>query len=348
MDIHTIVINSNPPRFSETWMRRMTEMLQPNVEAAYFQGGLSAGAQSGGCRSHALLPRWMDRLPRRVALALGRRTFNHRLVQLLSNTSPNSRLLIHYLNHAVYLEHALTQCDIPTAVHCHGQDINWNLRIESLPFLRAHSRDYVSRVRRLADRITLIANSKATIEKLLSIGLPEDRIQLKYIGVPVPESLPSRPPISDAGLAILYLGRLTDFKGPVETIRAFDLACKMGLKGRLQIAGTGPQHKACEKEVDKSQFADQINLLGPVNAMRAKELLAQSHLFTAHNQRSPRTGQEEALGVSILEAMAEGIPVVTGRNGGVGETVVDGQTGILFEPVNIEQHAMALLHFSTD
>ena len=40
--------------------------------------------------------------------------------------------------------------------------------------------------------------------------------------------------------------------------------------------------------------------------------------------------------------MAFGLPVVTGRSGGVVETVVDGKTGILFDSGNIDAHALLL------
>lgn len=52
--------------------------------------------------------------------------------------------------------------------------------------------------------------------------------------------------------------------------------------------------------------------------------------------------------MSIIEAMAFGIPVVTGASGGVIETVVHGETGILISPGNIEEHADALLSLANN
>ena len=63
---------------------------------------------------------------------------------------------------------------------------------------------------------------------------------------------------------------------------------------------------------------------------------------------SSKTRQEEAFGVSIIEAMAFGIPVTTGASGGVIETVLHRETGILFNPGDVRAHANALCEIYRD
>ena len=49
----------------------------------------------------------------------------------------------------------------------------------------------------------------------------------------------------------------------------------------------------------------------------------------------------------MVEAMASSLPVITGKSGGVCETVVHGETGILFAPGDVKAHADALLKLGT-
>jgi len=347
----TVVVAETPPRFSEVWMRRMNRMLKPEVEAAYLHGFLHPNElEEDDFRQAIVSPPWALRMPRRVALKFAKNAIHRNLirkVQQVRERGEKVQVLCHYLTNAVYLKPVWDQVNAELYVHCHGHDVTWGRRVEFMPWMAAHPRGYINRVRPLVDQAIFIANSKATCAKLRQIGIPEKRIELKYLGVEVDHAPPSRINVSSE-LNILFLGRLTDFKGPAETILAFDAACANGLNARLRLAGGGHQSKACEQAKRNARFASRIDLLGPVSADQAKQLLREADIFTAHNQTSPVTGQEEAFGVSVIEAMAAAIPVVTGRSGGVCETVVDGKTGILFDPGSITQHADALCQLAND
>jgi glycosyltransferase involved in cell wall biosynthesis len=81
---------------------------------------------------------------------------------------------------------------------------------------------------------------------------------------------------------------------------------------------------------------------------QGKLLYNQADMFTQHAMVGESTGQVEAFGVSILEAMASALPVSTCKIGGIAETVIENETGLFFEPENIEQQADTFIQLANN
>ncbi|WP_165385703.1 glycosyltransferase family 4 protein [Spiribacter vilamensis] len=263
-------------------------------------------------------------------------------------------VFVHFLVYAVRYREVWSATEKPVFVHCHGWDVSWDLQ-RARPGItgrtHVHPPGYQKAALTLPDNVKFIANSKTTATSIARIGVKPDRIAMKYLGVPcedeTPEKLvatsdPSKP------LRILYLGRFIDCKGPDTTIRAFARAREKGLEAILVMAGDGPLKTVCEQLVEILGLESYVYLPGSVTAAEGEQLREQSDIFTAHNQTGGNSRQTEALGVAFLEAMAVGLPVVTGRSGSLPEIVEDGISGILFEPGDIEAHADALTELAHD
>jgi glycosyltransferase involved in cell wall biosynthesis len=193
----------------------------------------------------------------------------------------------------------------------------------------------------MSDKATFIANSDFIREMVMGYGIPAERIVTKYLGAPVPSHARIEP--AEGPLTILSVGRLVDFKAPHLTIEAFFKASKAGLDARLKIAGDGPLRAKCEQLILQSEFGDRVELLGAVESSVVEELLENAAIYTQHNVCGDTSGQYEAFGVSVIEAMAFGVPIVGTASGGVAETVVNGVTGVLVRPGDTDAHAEALL-----
>ena len=250
----------------------------------------------------------------------------------------------HYATTAVHFRKVWDEVPVPLLIHCHGYDVTWT-KGRLLGLINSRGPRYQGWLRRLANRALYVANSNFTKSRMTAVGIAERRIEVKYLGVPV-QQFSQTIRKSGSSVEILYLGRFIDCKGPDLTIQAFELACQMGLNGRLRMAGGGPMLDHCKTLCERSPFRDRIELLGAVDSATGEALRRTSDIFTVHNRIGPTSGQEEAYGVSVVEAMADGLPVVGTRSGGVIETVVDQVTGFLVTPSSVSEHARALLTLS--
>lgn len=331
--------------YSEAWMQRMIEALEPKVS------GVMAWHTEGE-------KRWRGRIPaiplqRRSLMRRGLREFG---VKLPGGTPPeilrheidsgrHTRVLCNYGHFAARFMDVWQATQIPLFIHVHGADVTFDLRKHDAPGQPVHPPEYREQFLKLAERAKFIATTDFVKRSLIAAGVHAASIEVKPLGVPL---YPAKQHAPRDEIHILAVGRLVDFKSPDRTIMAFETACKQGLRARLTIAGDGPLRATCELLRARSPFGEKIKLLGPVAPAQIPELLAEADIFTQHNIKGELSRQEEAYGVSILEAMAAGLPVVGTRSGGVSETARHGVTGLLCEPGDAAGQAAALAELAGD
>jgi glycosyltransferase involved in cell wall biosynthesis len=130
---------------------------------------------------------------------------------------------------------------------------------------------------------------------------------------------------------LVSVGRLQAPKDPLTFVRA--LARLNGLPFGALMVGGGRERERVAAELREVGLAEHVELLGERRDVR--ELLARSDVFVLATS-------SEALPISVLEAMAAGLPVVASAVGGVAELVVDGETGLLVPPGDADALAGAL------
>lgn len=281
-----------------------------------------------------------SKIIRRLGEGLNQKYTYTSILNGLEDNYDTSINYVHFLSFAVNFKNFILNSANPTIIHCHGKDIMWDLK-KFETGENYHPDAYFQDVKELGKHAFFIANSNFTRNQLLKMGIEKSRIFINHFGVELKEESKN---IKDNIFRILYLGRLVDFKGPLETIKAFEKACEMGLEGELIMAGGGELEEKCREEVKNSKYKTNIKMIGWVDKEKAEDLYNKCDIFTAHNKIDSFTNQVEAFGVTIIEAMSYGLPVVTGRSGGVSDSVVHERTGYLIEPGDIDSHADILLN----
>lgn len=250
----------------------------------------------------------------------------------------------HYGSFIAGFDAVWKKVQVKLLIHMHGVDAHLHLK-DAFSGELVQKKDYLSILKNLSENAVIIANSRYTkslLEK--DFGINEERIMVKYISVAPQEYIKQH--IHSEEVKIVAIGRLVDFKSPDRTIQAFEAACALGLKGTLTLIGDGYMYISCVLQRERSAFKERIKILGPLKHEEALKHLKEADIFTQHNMVGELSGQTECLGISVLEALSLGIPVVATRSGGVNETVLDQETGILVDPEDVLAQAQALLRLS--
>ena len=139
--------------------------------------------------------------------------------------------------------------------------------------------------------------------------------------VVIPNGVPDRPQAPLESPTVVMLQRLDTEKSPDVGIRAFALSGLARAGWRLVVAGQGTLRPSLLQLVDDLGMTGSVDLVGHVAA--TDELLARSSILLAPAPREP-------FGLSVVEAMAHGVPVVAADGGAHPETV--GDDGMLVPP----------------
>ncbi len=185
---------------------------------------------------------------------------------------------------------------------------------------------------RLFDRFLLVSRFSA-----LTLGVPDARTRVIYGGADPARFRPD-PDVDRVG--VLYVGRLTPHKGIDRLIRA------LPKRARLTIAGTGghdPEPPERDYPLLLAQLAadKDVEFTGAVAEDELPGLYRRAAVVVLPSVQETCYGKHveisELLGLSLLEAMASGTPVVCSRLGGLTEVVNDGETGFLVQPGSVEE-----------
>jgi glycosyltransferase involved in cell wall biosynthesis len=190
----------------------------------------------------------------------------------------------------------------------------------------------------LADRV--IAQSAEEVDELGRMGVPRASIQVVPSGVNVDRFTPTGPTVERADRPrILSAGRMVERKGFADLIRAL----RRVPDAELVIIGGPPAAELADDPVAAglSRLADKLGVAGRVRMVGSvpREDMPAWYRSADAVVCSP---WYEPFGLTPLEAMACGVPVVAYAVGGLAESVIDGVTGILVPARDVRGLATAL------
>ena len=128
---------------------------------------------------------------------------------------------------------------------------------------------------------------------------------------------------------ISHVSNFRPVKRIEDVIRIFDTIQKK-VKSKLIMVGEGPEKEMAENLVMELGIEEKVVFLGQSNEV--DEILCFSDLFLLPSEK-------ESFGLAALEAMANGVPVISSNSGGIPELNIHGVSGYLSDLGNVEEMA---------
>ncbi|SFL55588.1 glycosyltransferase family 4 protein [Geodermatophilus ruber] len=184
----------------------------------------------------------------------------------------------------------------------------------------------------LFDRFLTVSRFSAAV-----LGVPAARTRVIYGGAD-PHRFSPDPEVRRDG--VLFLGRITPHKGIDVLVRALPAGA------RLTVAGTGghdarPPARGYPVLLRELAGGKDVAFAGAVPDAALPALHRGAAVFALPTVARDCYGRSfaisELLGLSVLEAMASGTPVVASRLDGLPEVVRDGETGFLVTPGDVDE-----------
>jgi len=159
------------------------------------------------------------------------------------------------------------------------------------------------------------------------------KVDVVHCGIDPERFCPASRNHSDV-VTFLCVGRFVEKKGYEYLLRAFARANSIAGNLWLRIIGDGPMRSGMEELSRQLHIEEKVTFLGAVVSEAVQKEMGHADVFVLHSVTAAN-GDKEGVPVSLMEAAATGLPLLSTRHSGISEVVLDGVTGFLIEERDI-------------
>lgn len=200
----------------------------------------------------------------------------------------------------------------------------------------------------------VISDSQHYIDQLNELGFYPEKIELIRYGVNAKNFKPNskdKKILKSLGLntidpVIVCVGRLVEKKGFIYLVRAMPTVLKKLPKAKLVIVGDGYERKQLEEEVKRLKVGKSVVFAGTISYDELSKYYNIADVFVMPSVKDQK-GNLDASPVTMMEAMACGVPVVATKFAGSGDLVRKGETGYLVKEKNVKEIASGIINLLT-
>jgi len=245
----------------------------------------------------------------------------------------------HFGIQALRLTDNLQDFSIPVIITFHGYDASQYLKL--YPVYRAKLRKLFKR-----KNIFPLSVSKAIQQNLIDHQIDSPHHKVLYNGID--PNFFKREKTAATPFTFLQIARLTEKKGSIYTLLAFKKLISQfpDFKGRLIMAGDGPLRQSLLENIQQLGLSDFVDLQGSINRTGVRKLMSTANVFVQHSIRAAN-GDTEGLPMTIMEAMAMELPILSTVHAGIPELVEHTVNGFLVEEKEVDAYARYMKEIST-
>ena len=196
------------------------------------------------------------------------------------------------------------------------------------------------------------AEGPALAARLCELGTPRDSVRLLPLCLPdwaLHEPARKADPW-DTELHLLQVARFIEKKGIDTSLRAIAAARRRGVPVRLTLVGDGELRPQLEALAAQLELGNSVRWAGFQPYSELPNLLASSHAFIQPSRTASDGDTEGGHPTTLIEAMAQRVPVIATRHADIPLVVRDNETGLLAAEGDSEGIAAAIetLHRSRE
>jgi glycosyltransferase involved in cell wall biosynthesis len=260
------------------------------------------------------------------------------LISSLTALSP-ALLHAHFGPDAVNALSLQGRLSIPLLATFHGYDATQQVNVGQGCAMWRYGR----RRQTLADRVSsILAVSDHIRRRLIGLGFPEELVRTHYIGVDLAQFTPA--PLEEREPIVLGVGRFVEKKGFEFLIDAMAQVQQRSPGTELVLIGTGPLGGRLRRRASALRA---VRIFGPCHADVVRAWMRRARVLAVPSVTS-RSGDTEGLPITLLEALASGLPVVASRHAGIPEAILDGSSGFLVTERDVSAMAVRILDLLDD
>jgi phosphatidylinositol alpha-1,6-mannosyltransferase len=204
--------------------------------------------------------------------------------------------------------------------------------------------------RNFASARAVIAISNYTKSLLGGLGVNEKRIHVIPCGTDPQRFHPDIDGSSvrekfgiEGKKVILSVSRLVKRKGNANVIAALPGILEEIPEAHYLIVGKGDEEGTLKTQVQDMGLSENVTFAGYADESELPGYYAACNVFVMPSFAAHRGENVEGFGIAYLEANACGKPVIGGKTGGVTDAIVEGETGLLVDPLDVEDIRKAIL-----